>query len=110
MNFFCFEIFTFFDPRESWVKSEKKSADLLKHEQLHFDIAELFARRLKKRLDKAPFTTDNYQRLTDDIFAEVLNEMDVIHNRYDHETRHGIELKIQHKWSTMIERKLGSSR
>src|SRR5699024_5538989 len=35
-------------PSESWVKENKKSDYLLKHEQLYFDICELYARKIRK--------------------------------------------------------------
>jgi hypothetical protein len=39
-----------FLPRESWVRAAPKaSANLLRHEQLHFDITELHARMLRQK-------------------------------------------------------------
>src|SRR6266436_4042982 len=40
-----------FEPDESWVDPTKKTDQLLKHEQGHFDLAELSARKLRKALD-----------------------------------------------------------
>ncbi len=34
-------------PNKSWVKLKAMTKDLLKHEQVHFDITELFARKLR---------------------------------------------------------------
>ena len=38
-----------FNPSRSWVRQSKRTASLLKHERLHFDISELHARKLRKR-------------------------------------------------------------
>ncbi|MDP6909549.1 MAG: hypothetical protein QF371_08585, partial [Flavobacteriales bacterium] len=40
---------SFFNPYKSWSKNHT-SDYLLEHEQLHFDITELFARKLRKQL------------------------------------------------------------
>jgi hypothetical protein len=42
-----------FDPNASWMIPEAQSADLLRHEQGHFDIAALYAARLQTELNAA---------------------------------------------------------
>src|SRR5438128_520567 len=37
-----------FLPRESWTRTQHATEYGLKHEQLHFDISELFARKLRQ--------------------------------------------------------------
>src|SRR5688500_2401651 len=39
---------TTFYRRNSWVKDEGRNKHVLQHEQLHFDIAELHARKLRR--------------------------------------------------------------
>ena len=39
----------YFDPAQSWVRKGKMTAELLAHEQVHFDIAQLHCLRLQKR-------------------------------------------------------------
>jgi len=38
----------FFSPSGSWAKPDERTAELLKHEQGHFDMAESYALRLRK--------------------------------------------------------------
>src|SRR4051812_12870206 len=42
-----------FDKNKSWIKPGDKSDSLLIHEQGHFDIAEIYARKLKQILKEA---------------------------------------------------------
>ncbi|MBT8236619.1 MAG: DUF922 domain-containing protein, partial [Bacteroidia bacterium] len=58
-----FTVTAFFYPTRSWVQDHLASANILAHEQLHFDITELFARKFRARLAQA--------RFTDNIKAEV---------------------------------------
>src|SRR4051812_22301937 len=44
---FQFDVFANFDQNTSWIKKEYKTEALLKHEQLHFDIAQLFSLKIK---------------------------------------------------------------
>ena len=55
----------FFDKQNSWVKKDT-TAYALKHEQLHFDITELYARKLKQSIQSASLTYKNYQSVMRD--------------------------------------------
>ena len=40
-----------FDPNTSWVRNPKTASEaLLRHEQLHFDITEVYARLMRQKL------------------------------------------------------------
>ena len=74
---------------------------MLNHEQLHFDIAELFARKLRKELEKPRFTTAS----TEEIFSAVASfnmELDKMQKRYDNETNHYRNKKKQKKWEIYV--------
>lgn len=101
-----FEVQCFFDPNDSWVMIDKYSPALLAHEQLHFDIAEVFARKLRRELAHLSYGPTDYQEKMDMVFQRVLAEMEDIHNRYDRETDHGLNEETQEKWAIMVEKKL----
>jgi predicted secreted Zn-dependent protease len=82
------------------------SPALLAHEQLHFDIAEVFARKLRLKLSQLSYSPENYQEKMDGVFEKILAEMEEIHDRYDRETEHGLDEKAQQKWAQMVEKKL----
>ena len=45
-----------FDPAQSWVRAGSETDALLRHEQTHFDLTELFARRLRKQFTQGLHT------------------------------------------------------
>jgi len=50
-----YKIQAYFEKNDSWVKAEALTDHHLKHEQIHFDITELYARRLRKSLSQRKF-------------------------------------------------------
>ncbi len=42
----------FFDRQRSWVKNEAKLDYVLRHEQGHFDIFEVYTRKIRKALSE----------------------------------------------------------
>jgi hypothetical protein len=50
-----FKVQAYFEKDESWVKEEALTDYHLIHEQIHFDITELSARRLRRSLKKRKF-------------------------------------------------------
>ncbi len=77
---------------------------LLDHEQLHFDLAELAARRIRKRFEEFkdachdPGGTEPIQALVSEIDRELQEEQ----AQYDRETQHGINLRVQDQWARKI--------
>jgi hypothetical protein len=75
---------------------------ILSHEQGHFDIAEIFARRLHKKMLEYKFNRKTYQHDLKKIYQEVLDEKEEWQNTYDEETRHSINRKKQAEWLEKI--------
>ena len=57
------DVAAFFSPNGSWVKPDGKTPELLRHEQGHFDMAELYALRLRKATPDAKISCDDTPRL-----------------------------------------------
>jgi hypothetical protein len=98
-----------FDRKSSWVSPAKnaKSPGLLKHEQLHFDMTELMARRIRKEISvyiskDIPST----QAYIDQVHAKYQAELDAQNQLYDTETNHGVTESKQKKWETKINAEL----
>jgi hypothetical protein len=85
----------------SWVRKNKETPALLKHEQLHFDIAELYARKLLLAFN-AKIYTANYDQEIKDIYARVLKEVREMQARYDAETDHFKNKAEQARWESYI--------
>jgi hypothetical protein len=97
-----YEVNCFFVPNKSWVKSEYKSdVELLKHEQLHFDISELYARKFREQLSKMSFT-ENVKVEISDLYEKITKEKIELQNEYDIETDHSVNILKQKQWEQKI--------
>jgi len=95
-----------FLPEESWVRpSARSSMRLLAHEQLHFDLAEVHARRFAAELPVLLVAGDveaALGRAHDRMMARLRKEQ----ARYDRETDHGRNAAAQARWSDLVHRLL----
>ena len=62
------KIESFFIPSKSWAHPEHKTDNVLMHEQSHFDIAELFARRFRKIISNKSLDTKSLQKYYEKIY------------------------------------------
>ncbi len=97
-----FEVACDFVPHRSWVKSGKENADLLKHEQLHFDIAEIHARKLRKELMETRITFANLEAKANEIYERHWNNLNKMQEAYDRETDHSIIEEKQLEWDKKV--------
>jgi hypothetical protein len=92
----------FFDQKSSWCKpTHLNDLYLLKHEQLHFDITELYTRKFRKELGEMKFTT-NVKAEIRNLYNVINEEKTAIQKRYDLETNHSAIETIQKKWELLI--------
>jgi len=94
-----------FFPQKSWYRPELCDDVILSHEQLHFDIAELHARRFRKRLGEFNFT-ENVKQEVRDIYKQILKELSIFQNKYDRETDFSKDLQQQLLWNRAIAQEL----
>lgn len=101
-----YEVLSFFNPDRSWVKNSG-SAHLLAHEQLHFDITELCARKLRKALAEFDFRkTRNVKSELQDLYKKMEAERAAMQKKFDMETRHSMEEAAQLKWQQFVTQEL----
>jgi hypothetical protein len=98
---FEFEVYASFDKNTSWSRKHKQSDALLKHEQLHFNIAQLFAQKLKKELDSYTYTASYDTQITD-LFNQKKLEYHAMQRQYDEETNHSLNKPRQKQWDDFI--------
>jgi hypothetical protein len=108
---FDFRVIAAFRPRQSWVKpvvlndtALRRSA--LGHEQTHFDLAEVHARRMGRyfgALAEACRKTD--PELTN-LAGRLIQEEKAEQQRYDAETNHGLRPDRQAAWTAEVARRL----
>lgn len=93
------------DKSRSWVRASAlaHSNQVLAHEQVHFDICELIARRLRQRIAQVyqaggdVFTPAFRQEL-----QRMMNEQAVWNTQYDQETAHGLRQDQQQSWQVQL--------
>lgn len=104
---FLYSVETYFYPDLSWVKPDKKSNDLLAHEQLHFDITELHARKLREAMKnyKLPEKEKIKEELKK-IYRDIEYSRTQMQERYDLETDHSQNVQAQQKWKNFIKSEL----
>lgn len=100
-----FTVKAIFRKNESWVRPEAKTDFYLAHETLHFDITELYARKLREKLEQYRFACNQ----TDDlelIANEVLDEWRKMDKKYDIETHFSHDMQMQKDWYVFIHEQL----
>ncbi|MBS9463755.1 DUF922 domain-containing protein [Flagellimonas sp. 389] len=100
-----FEVNAYFYPNESWYKPEVCDDIILSHEQLHFDISELFARKMRDKLQRTSFS-DNVKAEIRRIYKEILKELKDFQELYDWETNFSRNTKKQLEWNNKIAKAL----
>jgi hypothetical protein len=90
------------DPNRCWSKVEKQTPALLKHEQLHFDIAEFFARQLLIAFNSYNYTI-NYKTEIKQINDDMVAKRNSMQELYDHQTNHSINKIMQARWELYMD-------
>jgi len=103
-NTMTYKIQSMFSRTRSW--GLHKTDYILSHEQGHFDIAEIFARKLHKKMSEYKFDKRTYQKSLSKIYDDVVEEKTEMQNDYDRETRHSINKEKQAQWLKKIEKLL----
>lgn len=103
-NSFGYKIQMRFSKTRSW--GLHKTEYILSHEQGHFDIAEIFARKLHKTMSAYTFDKRSYQKELKKIYDDILEEKEKMQDDYDNETRHSINKEKQAEWLTKIKEML----
>jgi len=96
----------FFVANKSWVKKRYLGdAELLRHEQLHFDITELFTRKFRKELSTMNFT-ENVKSEIKAVYKRLTSEKVSLQEKYDSETDHSKNRQAQKVWQLKIDSEL----
>ena len=97
-----------FIPEESWVKEDAKTEYILSHEQLHFDITEVYARKMRKELVRKVIRCSDARKI-EPIAQQIIKEWKFQQKQYDIETRHSIKKDVQQLWNEKVEYELNAS-
>jgi len=101
---FNWHIACLFDKNRSWVRI--KNDLILAHEQGHFDITEIYARKLQKQMKNYSFNKDRVQKDVPAIYQAIMQEQNDVQNRYDEQTNHSRTKDKQLAWLEKIKKEL----
>ncbi|GAB4094433.1 DUF922 domain-containing protein [Flaviaesturariibacter terrae] len=93
-----------FQKTKSW--GLMKTEYILAHEQGHFDITELMARKLYQALSTYPFDRRNFKQDLTRIYNDIVAEKESLQNTYDRETDHSRNRRVQSEWLARINEQL----
>lgn len=94
-----------FYPNKSWYDKERADDYILGHEQLHFDITELYTRLFRQRLSQLRIN-QNIRKQMKAIHEAINAELDETQKRYDEQSSHSINTEVQLQWQQLIAEEL----
>lgn len=94
----------YFDKKTSWRIKKQETDNLLRHEQYHFNLAEVFTRKIRKELIEQK--TDYASKDFDKIFKKIWKECEKAQKKYDKETNHSKVTEEQSRWEKDIDNQL----
>ncbi|MBS1587038.1 MAG: DUF922 domain-containing protein [Bacteroidetes bacterium] len=92
---------------ESWSRADKRSIRLLQHEQRHFDLCELYARKLRQQLASEHYTGTDMKKV-DKLYDTLMGALNKAQQEYDDETTHGLNTDKQNEWNDRIAKELNA--
>ena len=111
------------DSRRKWLSRSRadvenkrhialSEADLLRHEQLHFDLAELTAGKIRRRLSelREPCAMPDRDAIVERVVVQLTDEFGKEQSVYDDETAHGTKAPLQQQWEARVQRALKDHR
>jgi len=96
------KVTTIFNEDQSWKDVRRINDYVLLHEQKHFDIAEIHARKLRKEIAERIKTSGDYNKYFQAIYNRVLNDYRKFQAAYDRETRHGMNEEKQAEYNRVV--------
>ncbi|MEP5254018.1 MAG: DUF922 domain-containing protein [Winogradskyella arenosi] len=94
-----------FYPHKSWYIKDKANPHVLAHEQLHFDITELYARQFRKELALLKVNRKIKAQMKA-LHSQINTALNERQQRYDLETNHSMNETAQQEWKTNIAQEL----
>ena len=90
-----------FSKVKSW--GSMKTDYILAHEQGHFDITEIYARKLNEALQNYKFNKKTFKKDIGDIYQSIVAQKENLQKTYDGESDHSRNRKVQYEWLERIQ-------
>lgn len=94
------------DENRSWIKAQKQTDRLLKHEQGHFNIGLICQREIIRQLNSTVFFKDGLQEKMQTVFSSILDKYHLLGQQYDKETDHSKNQQLQDTWDAFFAKEL----
>ena len=94
-----------FFPSQSWYNKNHVNSIVLAHEQLHFDITELHARKLRKEIDETFFSL-NIKTEISKLHSNINKQLKEFQNKYDSESDYSRSIETQKEWQIFVNNEL----
>ncbi len=101
-----FSVRTVFNCQGSYFKGTANVEETLAHEQLHFDITEIYARKLIRAVQTEIQTAADLEQKTGRIYQQIVNECATEQDKYDSEVY--ADRSKQSLWSLKVRQELES--
>ncbi|MBD8019133.1 DUF922 domain-containing protein [Kaistella pullorum] len=101
--------YAIFNREESWLNETYYTDGLLNHEQGHFDIAQIFAYKLQRLINKEIKNSKDFNSKISDLIKIIGDECIAFQEKYDLVTDHGTILEKQKEYDEIIEEYLRSN-
>jgi hypothetical protein len=102
-----FTIAAWFNPDFSWAKEKSKEGKhanyLLMHQQYHFNLTELYARKIRQVLSGLELTDSTYKNEIAQLFKKFHELYRQQKKKYDEETEHNTNWTMQYNWAASID-------
>ncbi len=98
----------YFNSSKSWIKNTATDA-LMQHEQIHFDITEIYACKLRdtiRKIKEMNLSVDKKKLLIEKCYKTITTQMKQEHNEYDLQTEHSLNTKKQKIWTDSISKQI----
>jgi hypothetical protein len=96
---------TYFNRNESFYRDSLPSS-LLEHEQCHFNIMELYVRKMRKEISTSYKNGFTSKEKYDQIIDSVIVECDKYNDKFDFETYYGSIESTQNEWIIKVKSEL----
>ncbi|MEP6645567.1 MAG: DUF922 domain-containing protein [Saprospiraceae bacterium] len=105
------KVSAYFLPFESWTRYPKLDHpdDALNHEKRHFDICEIYARKIRQAILQGHFSQNRFSSSLENMFNKLVSEYRAEQIKYDRETRHSLDNGQQTRWNKSIDAQLAAT-
>ncbi len=99
-------VYNTFYPDYSWARPDEKNDEILAHEQGHFDLCELYTRKLRQRMSNVQVNVNTLKPVLRRIYDQLQEEYKDRQQAYEDETEHGVNTPQQERWQKILENEL----